>query len=92
MNECRRVRVYGRVQGVSFRAYTQRKAQQLGITGWVQNQPDGSVAAEFHGPPEAMAAMLAWCEMGSPAALVDRVESQPCPPAGDPPAYFLVRH
>ncbi|MBI3925690.1 MAG: acylphosphatase [Armatimonadetes bacterium] len=35
--------VYGRVQGVGFRAYTIRQADHLGITGWVRNCPDGSV-------------------------------------------------
>ena len=35
--------VRGRVQGVFFRAATQREARRLGLTGWVRNRPDGSV-------------------------------------------------
>jgi hypothetical protein len=42
--------VYGRVQGVSFRYYTQQKARQLGLTGWVANHPDGSVRLVAEGP------------------------------------------
>ena len=37
-------RVTGRVQGVGFRAYVQRSGQQLGLTGWVKNNADGSVS------------------------------------------------
>ena len=34
---------YGRVQGVGFRYYAVNKANQLGLTGWVKNLPDGTV-------------------------------------------------
>lgn len=35
--------VSGRVQGVSFRAFTRQKARELGLAGWVRNRADGSV-------------------------------------------------
>ncbi len=38
-----RIKVTGRVQGVFFRASTKEKAEELGINGWVRNEPDGSV-------------------------------------------------
>ena len=41
----RKYRVTGRVQGVSFRFYTRKLAQDLGLKGWVRNCPDGSVEA-----------------------------------------------
>ena len=39
------VRIRGRVQGVSFRVWTKMEAEKLGLTGWVRNEADGSVAA-----------------------------------------------
>jgi acylphosphatase len=41
----------GRVQGVGFRASTANLAAQFPITGFVQNQPDGSVLCESQGQP-----------------------------------------
>lgn len=41
---------YGRVQGVGFRYYAVKKANQLGLTGWVRNLPDDSVEMEAEGP------------------------------------------
>ena len=43
---------YGRVQGVGFRYYAVNKANQLGLTGWVRNLPDGSVEMEAQGYEE----------------------------------------
>ena len=71
----RRVRaiVSGRVQGVSFRAATRHEARRLGLVGWVRNLDDGSVELEAEGPDASIAALLAWCEQGPPAARVTRV-------------------
>jgi acylphosphatase len=49
MKAAARVVFRGRVQGVFFRANTQEKAQNRGITGWVRNMDDGSVEALFEG-------------------------------------------
>jgi acylphosphatase len=43
------IRISGRVQGVFFRASTKAKAEELGISGFVQNEPDGSVYIEAEG-------------------------------------------
>ena len=67
------VTVTGRVQGVSFRWYTTREAVRLGVTGWVRNEPDGSVAAHFEGEPAAVEAMVEWCQDGPRPAQVQRV-------------------
>ena len=40
---------YGRVQGVGFRYYAVNKANQLGLTGWVKNLPNGTVEMEVQG-------------------------------------------
>lgn len=71
----KRVHVYisGRVQGVFYRANTRRKADELGIDGWVRNLDDGRVEAVFEGPPEAIESMIEWCHTGSPAAEVSDV-------------------
>jgi acylphosphatase len=82
MNRRYHVHIGGRVQGVFFRANTQRKALSLGLTGWVRNLPDGRVEALFEGDPEQAEAMLAWCRTGDPPARVDRVEVAREPAAG----------
>jgi len=70
------IRVYGRVQGVFFRASTQEKAHELGVKGYVKNEPDGSVYIEAEGPAEALDAFLEWCHKGPAAARVDKVDDQ----------------
>ena len=62
--------VKGRVQGVSYRAWTQAEARALGLSGFVRNRDDGSVEALFSGPPEAVDHMVALCRSGPPAARV----------------------
>ena len=69
-----RVIVDGRVQGVWFRASTERVANQLGLTGWVRNRPDGSVEAVFEGAPAAVDAAVAWAHDGPERAHVDTIE------------------
>ena len=57
-------RVVGRVQGVSFRWYTEERARALGVTGWVRNEPDGSVLLHAEGDDDAVDALVAWCRTG----------------------------
>jgi len=68
------VTVRGRVQGVSFRAYAEERAAHLGVSGWIRNEPDGSVAGHFEGGAEAVAAMVEWCRSGPRLARVDAVD------------------
>lgn len=65
--------ISGRVQGVFFRADTQRAAVGLSLTGWVRNVPDGRVEAVFEGEDTNVDKMLAWCHHGPPAARVNEV-------------------
>jgi acylphosphatase len=69
-----RATVSGRVQGVFYRASTQREAVRLGLTGWVKNEPDGSVAVEAQGPRAQVEALLGWCRRGPPGARVVRLD------------------
>jgi len=86
---CKRYHVFGRVQGVWYRASTRDQALQLGLVGWVRNLDDGSVETVACGTPEALDAFKAWLRQGPPAARVDRVEESEAslPPQGDD---FLV--
>jgi acylphosphatase len=72
-----RVRVRGRVQGVWFRAWTQAEAEARGLSGWVRNEPDGSVAALIAGPEDAVREMVAALHDGPPRARVDAVDAEP---------------
>jgi acylphosphatase len=69
------VRISGRVQGVGFRDWTQRKANDLGVSGWARNLASGEVEALFSGSPEAVDAMLAACRRGPQLARVDAVKT-----------------
>lgn len=65
--------ISGRVQGVAFRASTVGVARDHGLTGWVRNRADGSVELEAQGNDAQVAALLAWCARGPPAARVTGV-------------------
>jgi acylphosphatase len=69
--------IKGVVQGVNFRYYTRREALRCGITGWVSNLPDGSVAAVFEGNEEDVETMVQWCRRGPSSAQVMQLIVQP---------------
>ena len=79
----RRVIVGGQVQGVFFRASCADAANALGVSGWVSNEPDGTVAAVFEGDEGAVEGMIAWCHEGPPRATVTRVDVREEEPAGE---------
>lgn len=72
----------GRVQGVFFRATCADEAERLGVSGWVANEPDGTVAGHFEGPAGAVEALVAWCRSGPPRARVDGVDVREAQPTG----------
>ena len=67
--------VHGRVQGVFFRDSTRSEAQRLGLSGWVRNNPDGTVEVEAVGARPALEELHDWLGLGPPAARVDRVDA-----------------
>ncbi len=77
-----RVVIRGRVQGVWFRGWTERRARERGLDGWVRNRRDGAVEALFSGPGNEIDAMVADCAKGPPAARVDTVDAEPADPPG----------
>ena len=72
-----RLIVSGKVQGVFFRAETQRAARGCGVTGWVRNLPDGTVEAWAEGERGQVEALVQWCRQGPPRSRVEGVEVQP---------------
>lgn len=68
------VRIFGKVQGVWYRAWTAEQADRLGLGGWVRNRRDGSVEAVFCGEPESVTEMVRLCHDGPPHAVVSHIE------------------
>jgi acylphosphatase len=66
--------VRGRVQGVSFRYYTEQRANALGLVGWVRNRPDGSVEVVAEGDAKQLAAFEQFLKTGPSSARVETVE------------------
>ena len=77
------VRVSGQVQVVFCGDSTREKAQELDLSGYVRNTPDGDVEALFEGPSEAVEEMVRWCGQGPPHASVENVEANYEPARGD---------
>ena len=77
------LRIYGRVQGVFFRARMRDKALEEGVKGWVRNLPDGSVEAVVEGPWEKVLKVVCWAHHGPPLARVERVETTIEEPTGE---------
>lgn len=68
-------RVTGVVQGVGFRYWTARKADELLLTGTVRNLCDGSVELVAEGPPADVDRMLAWLNSRDAPGRVENVDS-----------------
>lgn len=68
-------RITGRVQGVGFRNFTQHTARDLGLTGWVRNEPDGSVRLEAEGPRSALNDLHEAVQQGPRMARVEAVQA-----------------
>ena len=74
------IKVYGRVQGVGFRFYTNKKAAELNISGFVQNKTDGSVYIEAQGNELDLQTFTDWVKIGTQWSIVNKVEIQHVPP------------
>ena len=82
--------VRGRVQGVGFRYWVVRRARDLGLTGWVANELDGSVRCVAEGPTSALDELEALLRQGPIGAIVDEVRTVRMP-ATDAFPSFEVR-
>jgi acylphosphatase len=74
--------VTGRVQGVGYRLSTVREARRRGVNGWVRNLADGRVEAVFEGDRGGVEALVNWCRLGPPAAVVQDMDLQWSKPQG----------
>jgi DNA ligase D-like protein (predicted 3'-phosphoesterase) len=72
-----RATVRGHVQGVGFRCLTVERARELGVTGWVRNDEDGSVLVHAEGPDEAVDALVEWLGEGPRGAEIDELDVEP---------------
>jgi len=68
------ITIAGRVQGVFFRKYTVDKATELGLKGFVRNQPNGDVYCEVEGEAQVLQQFVQWCHKGSPMSKVSEVK------------------
>jgi acylphosphatase len=66
----RNIRIGGKVQGVFYRASTADKAKELGLKGFVLNEPAGSVYIEVEGEESQVNEMIGWAQKGPPRANV----------------------
>lgn len=89
---CRRLVIHGLVQGVGYRWSTVNAAERIGgLTGWVRNRRDGTVEAVVAGDPAQVDALIAWAEIGPPAARVTRVVANDASPDGLPARGLELR-
>lgn len=68
------VKIYGRVQGIFYRATAKEEADKLNIKGFVQNMPDGSVYIEAEGEKDQLDKFIKWCNSGPSMAKVEKIE------------------
>jgi acylphosphatase len=65
--------VYGYVQGVFFRAFVSRRADELGLTGYVRNLPNEAVEVRAEGERKQLEKLIGYLKVGPPTAKVERV-------------------
>ncbi|GJM16117.1 MAG: acylphosphatase [Thermodesulfobacteriota bacterium] len=66
--------IYGKVQGVFFRASTKDKAVELGLKGFVRNKPDGTVEVISEGSGKQLQELVAWCHEGPDHSIIELVK------------------
>jgi acylphosphatase len=82
MKKAYNIKVIGKVQGVGFRFYTQKKAGELGVEGFVKNMRDGSVYIEAEADLEPIESFVNWVRQGPEWARVDEIKLQEKPVEG----------
>lgn len=75
--------IKGEVQGVGFRWAVQSQAGKLGLTGYAENLPDGSVRVEAEGDPDRLDQLEAYLRQGPRWAEVESLDVQRAPATGE---------
>lgn len=70
------MKIYGNVQGVFFRASTEAKAKELGLIGWVKNEPDSTVMLIAEGEEQDLQKLVNFCYNGVQSAKVDKIDEK----------------
>lgn len=68
------IKIYGRVQGVFFRAFAKEEAEKLGLRGYAKNLDDGSVVIGIEGTESDLQKFIVWCHEGPLLSNVEQVE------------------
>lgn len=79
MKKCITISISGKVQGVGFRYFTLNAANKTGISGYVQNEPDGSVRIEAEGTPGQLTLFMQLCRQGPARAMVNSLTHHESP-------------
>lgn len=82
--------VFGRVQGVGFRAAAVRMARSLHLKGWIENMPNGAVKTVFKGDPRKCTRFIKWCREGSGYSWVEGINIEEMSP--EPLGHFEIRY
>ncbi len=67
------LKIFGRVQGVGYRAWTEQTANQMNLSGWVRNRNDGSVEAVITGTEKNLEKFIKACYDGPESANVETI-------------------
>ena len=72
-----KIRLYGRVQGVYFRKWSLIQAEELDLSGFAQNQSDGSLIIEAQGAESSLEEFVFRCKEGPERAVItDLVQTE----------------
>ena len=83
--------VSGKVQGVCFRAATQKQAEKLGVNGWVRNLATGDVEVNALGTSSAIEELIRWCHKGPTFARVKQVQVADLPEGEEFAGFEIIR-
>lgn len=77
------LKIFGKVQGVFFRDSSQKRAKELNLSGYVQNEPDGTVLIVAEGEEKGLKEFIEWCQnWSSDYGKVDKVDREWLPATG----------